>query len=96
MNSKVLLSHRNQEPENGVLYLVGTPIGNLNDLSSRAKNILENVFLIACEDTRQTKKIMNKFGIKNTFFRIFKALDEISFKFPIGVPTKYKTPFSGS
>ena len=65
MNNKFLLSHRNQEPENGVLYLVGTPIGNLNDLSSRAKNILKNVFCIACEDTRQTKKIMNKFGIKN-------------------------------
>ena len=65
MNTKISLSHRNHEPENGVLYLVGTPIGNLNDLSSLAINILENVFLIACEDTRQTKKIMNKFGIKN-------------------------------
>ena len=66
MNNKLSLSHRNQEPEDGVLYLVGTPIGNLNDLSSRAVNILEKVFLIACEDTRQTKKIMNKFGIKNS------------------------------
>ena len=65
MNNKFSLSHRNQEPENGVLYLVGTPIGNLNDLSSRALNILQNVFLVACEDTRQTKKIMGKYGIKN-------------------------------
>ena len=77
MNSKIPLSHRNQEPENGVLYLVGTPIGNLNDLSSRALNILENVFLIACEDTRQTKKIMNKFGITNNLISFNK---ENSFK----------------
>ena len=65
MNNKFLLSHRKEEPENGVLYIVGTPIGNLNDISLRALNILENVSLVACEDTRQTKKIMNKFNISN-------------------------------
>ena len=62
---KKLSSHKNAEPENGFLYIVGTPIGNLNDLSLRALNILKNVSLIACEDTRQTKKIMSKFEFTN-------------------------------
>ncbi len=65
MNTKLLSSHKSQEPESSVLYIVGTPIGNLNDLSFRAINILKNVSCIACEDTRQTKKIMNKFDISN-------------------------------
>jgi len=65
MNLKLPFSHKSTEPESGVLYVVGTPIGNLNDLSYRSINILKNVSLIACEDTRQTKKIMNKFGFTN-------------------------------
>ena len=65
MNNKSLSSHKKHEPESGFLYIVGTPIGNLNDLSNRAINILTNVSLIACEDTRQTKKILNKFNFKN-------------------------------
>ena len=65
MNIKYSSSHKNPEPESSVLYIVGTPIGNLNDLSFRATNILKNVSLIACEDTRQTKKIMSKFNISN-------------------------------
>ena len=65
MNNNFLLSHRKEEPEEGTLYMVGTPIGNLNDISKRALNILKNVSIIACEDTRQTKKIMNKFHISN-------------------------------
>ena len=65
MKNNSLLSHRSEEPENGILYIVGTSIGNLNDISPRAINILKNVSLVACEDTRETKKIMNKFSISN-------------------------------
>ena len=65
MDIKTSSSHKNQEPESGYLYIVGTPIGNLNDLSYRAVNILKNVSLIACEDTRQTAKIMSRFDFKN-------------------------------
>ena len=65
MKNNSLLSHRSQEPESSTLYIVGTPIGNLNDFSPRALNILKNASLIACEDTRQTRKIMNKFLISN-------------------------------
>ena len=65
MNIKSSSSHKSQEPQSKVLYIVGTPIGNLSDISSRALNVLKNVSLIACEDTRQTKKIMSKYKFSN-------------------------------
>lgn len=48
----------------GKLFVVGTPIGNLSDLSFRAKDTLEQVDYIACEDTRHSVVLLNHYGIK--------------------------------
>jgi len=48
----------------GELFLVGTPIGNLEDITYRAVRVLREAHLIACEDTRQTRKLLQHYGIE--------------------------------
>ena len=53
------------EQQSGTLYIVATPIGNSRDMSERGREILENVDIIAAEDTRRSVVLLNKLGIRN-------------------------------
>lgn len=55
------LSYKDKGP---ILYLVATPIGNMKEMSTRATEILSSMDFIACEDTRNTAKLLNQLGIK--------------------------------
>ncbi len=55
----------------GTLYVVATPIGNLEDVTLRALRVLGEVRAVACEDTRQTLKLLNRYGLKKRLVSYF-------------------------
>ncbi len=89
-----------EKPQSG-LYIVPTPIGNLSDITIRSLKILSSVDLIICEDTRVTKKIMLKYGIKckmqpfhkfNSKSKIPGIIKKINSNFSIAITTDSGTP----
>lgn len=87
--------------ETGILYIVATPIGNLEDISFRAIRILKESSLIAAEDTRKTKKLLNHYNIStstlsyyehNRFTRIPQIVNHLNTGKDVAVVTDAGTP----
>ena len=88
-------------PEIGVLYIVSTPIGNLEDITLRALRILKETSLIAAEDTRLTRRLLTHYNIltptvsyyeHNRFARIPKIIDRLNAGKDVAVVTDAGTP----
>ncbi len=67
MTSSKYYNEEKNKIEQGVLYVVGTPIGNMSDISERALKVLSGVNYIAAEDTRNTGKLLSMYGIDQDY-----------------------------
>lgn len=83
------------------LYLIPTPIGNLDDITIRALNILKEVDLLLCEDTRETSKLLNNYNIRKKLIACHEfnqeklksyVVDELKKGLNIGLVTDQGTP----
>jgi 16S rRNA (cytidine1402-2'-O)-methyltransferase len=65
------MQNEKNKVESSTLYLVGTPIGNLSDMTDRAKKVLSEVDFVAAEDTRNSMKLLSCFGIHTELVSYF-------------------------
>ena len=71
--------------EKGILYLVATPIGNLEDITIRALNTLKEVDIVLAEDTRKTLKLLNHFEISKKLISFYRHNEGIKLDYVLGL-----------